>query len=145
MSLFQFFRNPPVATVTVNGARHQGSNLTVTKGRVLVDGRNVTPASGGLIHIEVTGNVDILSVDACERLRVSGTAHSVRTSSGDVTIAGNVAAEVTTASGDVLVKGTIGGGVRTVSGDVSAAAIQGSVATVCRRIIQLNKDCDSLP
>lgn len=103
--------------VKVNGTSFSGKGtIIVNNGRVIVDGRDVTP-DAKVIRIEVTGNVESLSVDACATLCVNGSVGDVSTQSGDVKC-GDVNGSVSTMSGDVRC-GSVGGNVKTMSGDIT--------------------------
>jgi len=106
---------------------YNGNSITITNGKVIIDGNDVTPQLKN-ISISVEGNIDVLKVDACNYVRVSNTVNSLTTTSGDVTC-GNVTGNVQTTSGDIEC-GNVGGSVETVSGDVDAKAINGKVSTV---------------
>lgn len=103
--------------ININGVTiTSGRSITITNGRVVVDGKDVTPDAKD-IRIEVQGNVDSISADVCSVLTVTGdVAGDVSTQSGDVQC-GNVGGDVETMSGDVRC-GTVAGKVKTMSGDV---------------------------
>lgn len=105
-----------------------GRNITIINGKVTVDGKDVTP-DGKAITIQVEGNVDTLSVDACQTVTIDGSAGSVQSASGDITIGGDVTGGVQTASGDVSCS-IVSGDVITASGDIDAISINGSVSTM---------------
>lgn len=105
-------------TVKINGINIQSDNsrnVTIKNGRVIVDGKDVTPEAKN-ITIAVEGNIDSLSVDECNSLDIIGSVGSVKTMSGDVHC-DDITGSVTTMSGDVRC-GNIGGNVSTLSGDV---------------------------
>lgn len=101
-----------MATITINGKTYQGKSVSVQNGVVYIDGKRADPETAPTINIEVNGNVDVLRVDACERVVVYGTCGSVQTASGDVEC------------------GDVKGPVQTVSGDVNCHAVSGSVSTM---------------
>lgn len=106
-----------MGTIRINGSNNiiSGNNIVVSNGRVIVDGKDVTP-DAKQISIAVDGDVSSVSVDACERVDVKGSAGQVKTQSGDV-VCGNVEGSVSTMSGDVNC-GAVAGSVSTMSGDV---------------------------
>jgi hypothetical protein len=106
---------------------YTGNNVTITNGKVIIDGNDVTPQLKN-ISIAVEGNIDVLDVDACNFVKVSGTVNSLTTTSGDITC-DNVAGNVHSTSGDIEC-GDVGGSVQTVSGDVDANVIKGKVSTL---------------
>jgi hypothetical protein len=103
--------------IVINGKKYTGNNISVTCGRVIIDGKDVSlDENDKVINIQVNGNVEKLSVDACEQVTVTGSAGTVSTLSGDVKC-GDVSGSVQTMSGDVKC-GNIAGSVTTMSGDV---------------------------
>ncbi len=106
------------STIVINGVTISGGrNITVRNGKVIVDGKDVTPDAKE-INISVTGKVDRLEADACSKISVTGDVGSVETMSGNVDVGGNITGSVETMSGDVDCGGSIGGSVSTMSGDV---------------------------
>lgn len=106
-----------MSTIIINGKLIQASaNLHIGNGRIIVDGQYVTP-DDKIIDICISGNTHSLQVDACHRVFILGNVSTVRTTSGDIDIQGNVS-----------------GGVQTVSGDVDCGNISGSISTVSGNI-----------
>jgi hypothetical protein len=103
--------------IRVNGKTYYGNSITIVNGNVKIDGKLVDTEDAKQISIEVNGNVEKLSVDACEFVSVKGNAGAISTISGDVRC-GNVSGSVSSVSGDVSC-GRVGGSVSTVSGDVA--------------------------
>lgn len=96
-----------------------GKNITIKNGRVIVDGNDVTGEDSKVITIEIIGNVEELSVDACTKVTITGSTGPIKTMSGDVKC-GDVNGSVKTMSGDVRC-GSIAGDVSTMSGDIEHA------------------------
>lgn len=113
-----------------------GKSITIINGKVMVDGKDVTPEDAKEIHIEVTGDVDTIKVDACTDIKVSGNTGKIEThqgsidvggdingnastSQGDIEVNGNVTGNVTTSQGDIDVRGSVGGNAKTTMGDVT--------------------------
>lgn len=96
-----------------------GRNITITNGRVIVDGKDVTGDDAKTITIEIQGDVAELSADMCTTITVTGTVGKIKTQSGNVRC------------------GDVSGSVQTMSGDVSCGAVAGDVSTmsgdICRR------------
>lgn len=87
-------------SVTINGNTITASgSIVVSNGKIIVNGKDVTP-NAREISIQITGNVERLEVDACQKLSVSGDVGSLKTKSGDVDC-GNVGGSISTMSGDV--------------------------------------------
>jgi hypothetical protein len=115
-----------MATVSINGMIYHGSDITISQGRVTVDGKDVTPEAKN-ITIAVDGNIDTLKADQCSKIVVNGSCGSLDTMSGDVDC-GPVNGPVKTMSGDVKC-GHVGKSVETMSGDVDCSVVGGSVTT----------------
>lgn len=108
--------------ISINGiVVASGKNISVINGKVMVDGKDVTPETKNIV-IQVQGDVNALSVDACSTVQVSGNAGTVSTVSGDIEC-GNVSGSVSTVSGDVQCK-DVGGSVSSISGDVETVRAQ---------------------
>lgn len=108
---------PIKAGVTISGSTVSGnvagSNLTISGGRVIVDGVEVSDiANVGPVTIIVEGSIESLKLTA-----------------GAVTVNGDVG-ECQTVSGDIKVAGQIAGNCKTTSGDIEALAIHGSCKSV---------------
>lgn len=105
-------------TITINGNKISASgNITVSNGKVIVNGIDVTPDLKQ-ISIVVTGDVETIKVDACNEITVKGLVKgNISTQSGDINIEQSVGGSVTTMSGDVDC-GNISGSVSTMSGDI---------------------------
>ena len=93
-------------------------NVVISNGRVVVDGKDVTP-DAKQINIEVHGDLHSIKADSCERIRVTGSVGEVKTSAGDVHC-GDVSGSVKCMSGDVSC-GRVAGSVTTMSGDIRRA------------------------
>lgn len=102
--------------ININGRIFSGKSVVVKNGKVFVDGKSVE-SDEKEIKIEVTGNIETLTVDHCDEVKVTGDVSKLKTMSGDVTIGGDVKGNVETMSGDVRC-GNITGKVKTVSGDI---------------------------
>lgn len=126
----QFMAKITISTVSNNSSVivsvHDGHNVSIVNGRVIIDGNDVTPQMKN-ISISVEGSVDTLTVDACNYVKVSNTVNKLTTTSGDVTC-GDVTGDVQTTSGDIEC-GDVNGQVKTTSGDVTAKTIKGRVVT----------------
>ena len=105
-----------MSSITINGMNFSGNNITITNGKVIIDGKSQTFESKE-INISISGNIEKLEVDSCEKVSVIGNVETLKTISGDVEISGIVNGSVQTVSGDVKC-GKISGDVKTVSGDI---------------------------
>jgi hypothetical protein len=79
------------------------------------------------ITISVSGDLDSLDVDYCDKIEIDGNVNKARTGSGDINCA-NITNGAQTGSGDIECE-SINGDVQTGSGDVKATTITGSVRT----------------
>jgi len=112
--------------ITINNRTYGGKSITIINGKVIVDGKDVTPDSKE-ITISVDGNLDNLEVDYANTISIKGDVNKVRSGSGDISC-GNITGGAQTGSGDIDC-GVITGDVQTGSGDVNATTITGSVRT----------------
>jgi hypothetical protein len=112
----KFTSGKSMGTVSIDGVVvASGKNVSVVNGKVMVDGKDVTPESK-TIHIVVNGDVNELSVDACSTVQVRGNTNKISTVSGDIEC-GDVSGSVSSVSGDIQC-GTVGGSVSSISGDI---------------------------
>ena len=105
-----------MGTITINGNTYSGNSVVVTNGKVIINGKDVTPDSKE-INISVNGDVSELNVDACNKILIHGNVKDISTKSGDVDVTGDVSGNVNTMSGDVDCQ-NVGGSIKTMSGDV---------------------------
>ncbi len=107
--------------ININGTTIISSgrgNVVISNGRVVVDGKDVTP-DAKQINIEVHGDLQAINADACDQIHVTGSVGEVRTTSGDIQC-GDVSGSVQCMSGDVSC-GRVAGSVSTMSGDIRRA------------------------
>lgn len=105
-------------TININGQvfrNAEGGSMSVVNGRVFINGKDCTPDAKE-INISITGDVDSVSVDCCNKLTIEGHVNEVKTTSGDIEC-GNVSGNVKTTSGDIECHNVFGN-VSTVSGDI---------------------------
>jgi hypothetical protein len=107
------------STVIINGVTISGGrNVTIINNKVIVDGKDVTPDSK-TINIVVNGNVEQLQVDNCEKVSVTGSAGTVRTTNGSIEVGGDVQGNVTTTNGSVSCQ-NVSGDITSTNGAISA-------------------------
>ena len=58
-----------MGTISINGVNYSGNNIIISNGKVVINGKDVTPDSKE-INIKVEGNIDKLVVDSCIKLRL---------------------------------------------------------------------------
>ena len=117
-----------MGNVTISGQTFKGDCVVVRNGRITIDGKDVTPETKQ-IDIKIEGNVQTLDVDYCKRIEVTGDVETLASTSGDITVKGNVKDYIESTSGNVQIDGDVGGNVKTTSGDVRAKNITGKVKT----------------
>ncbi|HAR38606.1 MAG TPA: hypothetical protein DCS09_08585 [Porphyromonadaceae bacterium] len=101
--------------ITINGMSFCGSSVSISKGKITVDGKECEVEKRGKIVINVEGDVEKIEIEDGEV-----TAESV----------GNI----TTQSADVNC-GRVGGSIRTMSGSVVCTEVQGSVSSMSGSIV----------
>lgn len=109
-----------IGQVIVNGKSYQGSNITVNNNNVIIDGETINfDKDLKKIDITVNGDIENLTVDYCDTLKVDGNVKSsLNTISGDVEVTGDVNGNISSVSGDIKCK-DVKGSIKTVSGDIS--------------------------
>lgn len=105
------------STISINGKTYTGNSVKISNNKVYIDGKLQDTEDAKEINISVSGNIKNLSVDACDKVDVTGDIGTLKTMSGDVDIEGNVTGSIKTMSGDVDC-GNVGGNISTMSGDI---------------------------
>ena len=128
--------------MVINGKSYQGKNITIVNDIVTVDGIRVDIEDKPLLHIIVEGDLQSLSVDACEKVDVKGNvsgylksvsgdikcdnATDVSTISGDIEIF-NLANNAKSVSGDITINTMNGGNPETKSGNININTVNGGL------------------
>lgn len=115
-----------MAQIIINNSNYTGKSVTIVNGKVIVDGKDVTPDSKE-VTITVNGDIESLSCDYTNSIEVNGNVGDIQGGSGNIKCM-NVTGDVKTGSGNVRC-GDIGGDAKTGSGNVTANNIRGSVKT----------------
>lgn len=118
-----------MSQIIINNRSYQGKNVTINKNVVYIDGKRVDTEDDKVINISIEGNVDTLEVDACQTVTVNGEVKSLTTISGDVKT-NTVSNGINTTSGDITVNGNVNGSINTISGDVDCGNVSGGVSTL---------------
>ena len=100
--------------IVIDGREFHGNNVTISHGKVTVDGVVQDGELSG--HISVTVHGDVQSLENQVGNVTAQNVGEISTGTGDVKC-GNVSGSIRTGSGDVEC-GTVSGNIRTVSGDV---------------------------
>ena len=106
--------------VTINGKTiitQNTGNIVMTGDRILIDGKDVTPVDTKEITVNIEGNVESLDIAYAKSIEIKGNVHDVRSTSGNISVTGDVTGDVKSTSGDVRC-GNVSGSVKTVSGDI---------------------------
>lgn len=111
--------------ISINGDNISGRSINISGNKIIIDGKDVTPDSK-IINISITGDVDNLDVDYCQKIEVIGNVNKLSSTSGDISVSGNVSNSLKTTSGDIEC-GNVSGDIVTTSGDVSCGKVTGSV------------------
>lgn len=77
-------------------------SITINNGKVIIDGVDVTEDSKK-IEIVVNGNIESISADYVNSIKVVGNVGKAKTMSGDVSCKGSVSGKVKTMSGDIKI------------------------------------------
>jgi uncharacterized protein (DUF342 family) len=105
--------------INVNGNSYNGNNISICNGKIIVDGKNVTPKDETTIMIQVDGNVERIDAGSFHVMAVRGNVGSIKSASGDIEVNGNVEGDVESMSGDIDVNGGVKGNCKTMSGDIN--------------------------
>ena len=117
-----------MANMTINNQSYSGKSISITNGKVIIDGKDVTH-EGKEINISVEGNIEKLECDYANEIDVIGIVGKLSNGSGDVNIKGEVEGDIKSGSGDIEIEGNVSGGITTGSGDVKCGNVTGSVKT----------------
>ena len=109
-------------------------SIVINNGKTFIDGKPIDELETNKmpekeINITITGGIENLKIDSCNRVQVTGNVKKIDTTCGDVEVAGNVEGNIDTSSGNVKVTGDVGGNVDTGSGNVHCQDIAGDVET----------------
>ncbi len=116
--------------IKINNMNFFGRNINITNNKIIIDGVDVSSnfKNDKEINISIVGDINDLSVDSCNKIKITGNANKVKTMSGDISCS-DVNGDVTTTSGDIVC-GNINSSATTVSGDIKAKVITGNCKTV---------------
>lgn len=117
-----------MAQIVINNKTVIGKSISILNNKVIVDGKPVELEESKVINVSVQGDVEILNVDVCETMNITGNVKKLSTISGDVDC-GHVEGNVETTSGEVTC-GDVNGSIKTMSGDVVASVVKGDVSTL---------------
>lgn len=130
--LFKPIKDKVMATISINNNDVVGRTMIIKNKKIIVDGVDVTPQTTE-ITITVTGDIDLLDVDACNTVTVDGCVNNASVGVGDLTC-GDVTGDAKTGTGDVKC-GTVGGNVKTDVGDIKVhGQVSGNAKTGCGNI-----------
>jgi hypothetical protein len=115
--------------IRINNSDYVGRSITISGNKIIIDGKDVTSdhKDSKTITISVTGNLESLDVDYCDKIEINGNVNKAKTGSGDINCS-NINNGAQTGSGDIECE-IINGDVQTGSGDVKTTTITGSVKT----------------
>lgn len=99
--------------IEINGVKFTGSNVSISGGKIIVDGKEVKGLEG---EREIVVNVE-------------GNLEKLRTDNGTVNVKGSTES-IQTVNGNINVGGCVYGDVKTVNGNVDCKVVQGSVSSV---------------
>lgn len=130
--------------IFVNEKSYVGRNISVRNNRIIINGVDVTPKDTLKVDIRVDGNIEVVDVDCCDKIDVTGYVKSLRATSSDikcgdvkngiVITSGNVNCDsvvgnIKTTSGEVKTRGNVSGSIETMSGNVNCENVGGDIKT----------------
>ena len=120
-------KNSIMSNIIINGKSFTGRSININKNKIIIDCVDVTPEMKQ-ITIQITGDIDKLYADFCDKIMFNGNINNIDTVSADIECK-DVKGRIRTSSGDIEC-GNIGGDVQTMSGDIKAENITGTVKTL---------------
>lgn len=124
------------STISINGVTFHGNkSISIVNNKVFVDGKeqysiDSTKGPNVKIDIVVTGSAESVSTSTGSITVKNGVKGNVSSTSGNVDIYGDVSGYAKTVSGDLKIHGDVHNAVTTVSGDISARTIEGNCSSV---------------
>jgi hypothetical protein len=121
-----FGRNNNFTSITINGQtiNCSGSNITISNGKVIIDGKTIQSDMNGNVHVEIHGDVENIQCGGSVTVHgnVSGCIDCGATCNVDGYVNGNVDAGNSVNCGDVTGDVDAGNSVHcgNISGDVDA-------------------------
>lgn len=107
--------------VVINGKKYDiDGSVSIINGKVLVNGKRIEDLDTieqKEINITINGEVEMIDIDGCRTIAVTGNVHSIKTMSGNVDIHGDVIGDVKTMSGSIDC-GDVKGSVSSMSGNI---------------------------
>lgn len=115
---FKKIKNFMSSNIVINGSSYTGNNVSIINGKIMIDGKDVTPDSK-TITIEVNGNLGSLKADVVNKVSITGNVDGdVQIGTGDVQIGAGVNGNIKTGVGDIKVQGNVSGNAKTGVGDI---------------------------
>lgn len=108
--------------ITINGKTYKGNNLSMSGGKILIDGKEVSNTDEfeeKEVYIAINGSLETLEVDTCNEIVIGHNCGQVKTTNGNVSVNGDIEGDVKTTNGNVLCSGGIKGRIATTNGSVS--------------------------
>lgn len=106
-----------------------GKNLSVSNGKIIIDGKEIKNYDAGDITIEIKGNVENLVVGSCKNITVNGHVGCISAVDGNINVQGRVGGKVETKVGNIYCQDVLGN-VKTDEGDIICGNVQGYVICV---------------
>ncbi len=113
---------------TVRRISITGRNISISNGKIIVDGKEIDTGDDKNIVLEVTGDVGKIEADICAQITVTGNAGAITTSQGDIKVQGDVDGSLQTSQGDIEVGGSVNGNATTSMGDIDIRGALGGNA-----------------
>jgi len=101
----------------INGKIYSDGNISISNNKIYINGvlqNGLTEEK--VINIEITGAVEKLEVDSCQKITINGNVHSLKSTNADISC-NDVTGNVSSNNGDIDC-GNVGGDVSTNNGDI---------------------------
>ena len=122
-----------MATMIINNVNYSGKNIIATKGKIFIDGQEIDTVNQK-IDITIQGDVENIDIDFCTSINITGNVTSLKSTSGDIHVTGNIMKSVHSTSGNIEIEGNVDGDAQSTSGDIKCNNISGAVKTVSGNI-----------
>lgn len=116
------------SVITINGQTYIGNSVSINNGKVTINGNDVTPDSK-TITISINGNINDLKVDRCVSIDVEGDVGSLKATSGNVNVTGDVTDSIQSTSGNIKCH-DVDGSIKTTSGKIECNNVYGNATSV---------------